>query len=426
MTTLKQKIKNDVIEHYLKSNDFNGISFHSLTSKYSNDESAIISALKELIETDDIDMEYPEYHPNPHIKAFSGIPKQDQIKRLSNIDSLRYACVYPSSSLLAVTVDHTKYVDSPYTMELLLGAGQLDFRSFDVSVLEFYRNDPRYSYENNDISGKIYAKGDYYEDGKMKESDQVFLQTFGFSYDEDLNRAVAVFLRYLHDLSSEHQQIWKTKELTGKYNLHPDYFRSSILGEYGQKLSIFRALLKELKIINEMCNKMGKPNLFRNDFLGEDLRGFGFLLRPTLLEYNSFVHLLDKIMSDNINKDFFRNDLSMEIETERSDGKIVVSQKGTIALLKEWFDRYFIPEDSRPIEEMKSVFQKVRKLRMKPAHSVNEDAFDQKYFRMQRDLIMEAYNAIRTIRLIFANFPEVKLDPPKISKMLFEGRIWDI
>jgi len=426
MITLKEQIKKDVISHYLQSNDFNGIPYRSLNSKYSGDDDIIISDLKELLEEDEIDMEYPEYHANPHIKAFSGIPRQDQIERLSNTASLHYACVYPSRSLLSKTIDFRKYKDRPYTMELIQGAGQLDFRSFDVSVLEFYRNDPRYSYGNDDIRGKIYAKDGFHENDSMMKSDQIVLKTFGFSYNENLDRAVAVFLRYLHDLSLEHQQLWKAKELSGEYDLHPDYFGNAILGEYRQKLSIFRALIKELKIINEMCDRIGKPGLFRNDFHDEELRGFGFLLRPTLLEYNSFVLLLDKVMSDNINKKFFENDLLMETEIERSDGKIVVSQKGTIALLREWFDEYFVPEDNQPIEEMIEIFKKVRKLRMKPAHSVNEDVFDQKYFRMQRELINDAYKAIRTIRLIVANFPEVKRDPPKISRMVFEGKIWDI
>ncbi len=425
MIGIKDKIKEDVTSHYLQSNDFNGISFRSLSSKYSDDGNDVIATLKELLEEDAIDMQYPEYHPNPYIKAFSGIPKPDQIERLSNKESLHYACAYPSRSLLLEKVDNTIYKGKPYTMELALGAGQLDFRSFELSVLEFYRNDPRYSYKTNDIGGKIYAKDEFYENDSMMKSDRVFLQTFGFSYNKNLDRAVAVFLRYLHDLSPEHQQLWKAKEIPGEYHLHPDYYRNALQGDYGRKISIFIALIKELKIINEMCDRLGKPGLFRNDFQDSKPKGFGFLLRPTLSEYNSFVLLLDQVMSDNIYRKFFENDLSMESEVERSDGKIIVSQKGTIVLLKEWVERYFVPEDNRPIEEMIQVFKKVRKLRMKPAHSVNEDAFDQKYFKMQRELIKGAYKAIRTIRLIFANFPEVKQDPPKISTMLFEGKIWD-
>lgn len=423
---MKNKILKAVTSHYLQSNDFNGIAYRSLISKNFDNEDIIISSLRELLEEDKIDMAYPEYHPNPHIKAFSGIEKKDQIERLTNKESLKQTCVYPSQALLSEVVDPTKYSDRPYTKELVLGAGQLDFRSFDVAVLEFYRNDPRYYYENDDIRGKIYAKDDYYESDTMMESDQVFLQTFGFSYSKNLDRAVAVYLRYLHDLSSEHQQIWKSKELSGKYSLHPDYFRNTILGDFGEKISIFDAFIKELEIINYMCEKMGKPNLFHKTFVDEKPRGFGFLLRPTLSEFNFFVHLLDKMISDNINKRFFKDDLALENENERSDGKIIITQKSTLVLLEEWLQKNFIPEDSKPIEDMITTFKKVRKLRIKPAHLVNEDVFDQKYFKQQRELIKDSYKAIRTIRLIFANFPGVKENPPEISRLLFEGKIWDI
>jgi hypothetical protein len=260
----------------------------------------------------------------------------------------------------------------------------------------------------------------------MRESDKALLQTFGFSYSDQFDRSVAVFLRYLHDLTPEHQQIWKSKELEGQYRLHPDYYRSSILGEWGTRHSIFDAFTLELEIINNMSEKMGKPHLFRHTYRDSRPREFGFLLRPTLHEFNSFALLLDKFMSDNINKEFFKGDIELENETERDDGKIIVSQKGTIQLLEQWVEKYFKPADPQPILEMISSFKKVRKLRQKPAHSVKENEFDQKYFKDQRRLVIEAYDSVRTLRLILANHPEVKADPPEIDQMLFQGKIWDI
>ena len=68
----------------------------------------------------------------------------------------------------------------------------------------------------------------YYQDSHMKESDKIILQSFGFCYEKStMNRAIAVFYRYLADLTPEHQQIWKFKLLPGDYFLHPDYARSS-------------------------------------------------------------------------------------------------------------------------------------------------------------------------------------------------------
>lgn len=260
----------------------------------------------------------------------------------------------------------------------------------------------------------------------MPEHDKVLLQTFGFAYDNDLNRYVAVFLKYLSDLSPEHQTIWSSKEIKGDIKLHPDYYAYSIEGSWGTKMSIFEAFVQELKIINEMSITIGKPNLFRECYGLEMLTGFGFLLRPTESEFNDFIHLLDKMMSDNINKIFFKNDIDLEFEETRSDGKIIVSQKGSIQLLELWINKYFRTPDKTKIDTMISTFKKVRKLRQKPAHRVNTNSFNQDIFRKQRDIVIDAYDAIRTLRQILANHPSVKIKPPKISPQLFKGEIWDI
>ena len=59
-----------------------------------------------------------------------------------------------------------------------------------------------------------------------------------------------------------------------------------------------------------MATAMGCPSLFRHEYdeHGEKRpRKFGFIIRPTLEEFNSFVLLLDKMLSDDIHKDFFQH-----------------------------------------------------------------------------------------------------------------------
>ena len=68
----------------------------------------------------------------------------------------------------------------------------------------------------------------------------------------------------------------------------------------------------------------------------------------------------------------------------------------------------------------------MRKLRQKPAHKVSADLFNQDIFKKQREIIIDAYSAVRTLRLILANHPKVRLNPPKINERLFKGEIWDI
>ncbi|APG27027.1 AAA family ATPase [Syntrophotalea acetylenivorans] len=422
---MNQTVIDKITKHYLESGDFNGYPVYALKKKYEiNDESAK-ALLRELILSRKIDVVFGNIHPNPHIKAFSDTSAEQQIEFLEQLEFVDHFCLYPSKETLSQFVQRPDYSSEPYTEQLALGEGQLDFRVFDLSVLEYYRNDPRYHYQTDFINGQISVTNEHYESESMPEHDQVLLQTFGFAHDKNLNRAVAVFLRYLSDLSPEHQAIWKYKELKGDYQLHPDYLRNS-MGHWGTRISIFEAFSQEMQLINEMANLIGKPPLFRQTYEHEYPRNFGFLLRPTLAELNAFVLLLDQLMSDNLNKKFFSPELELEQDHAREDGRVEVRRKGTIALLDEWVHHYFQPENPEPLDRMIATFRKVRSLRQKPAHSIREDVFDQKYFRDQRSLIMDAYGAIRTLRLVLANHPNVKANAPKINKFLYEGKIWSI
>lgn len=413
-------------DHYLASGDFNGLPVRELFTDEAGQE-AVRKALARLMQAGSLTMEFGKSHQNPYIKAFP--PHPEIAKHLASLaeSDLTHACAYPSPSVLAKRIKKSQSQDRPFTRRLMLGEAQLNFHAFDLSVLEFYRNDPRYHYETNDIGGWISVR-DAYSDpaiepntAKMHKRDQVFLQSFGFGYDDDMDRAVVVFTCYLADLSPEHQQIWNAKRLDGTYRLHPDYYRNSILGDWGTKISIFEAFTSELKHINAMVKLMRKPPLFRNEF---EIRpkGFSFLVRPTTKELNDFVLLLDQMMSDNLNKDFFRGDLALEIDSPRDDGKIVVTAKGTIQLLEQWFQKMMRFSDPKPFNESMATFRMVRKLRQAPAHKAEDNTFDQKLFKEQRSIVMKAYGAVRTIRLMLANHPAVS--KYKVPDELFKGEIW--
>ena len=410
-------------EFYLNSRDFNGYPGHHIHRQHGQSYEAIRKLFADLVADGRGTIVFGDLHPNPHIRAFADEPPEEQLKKLESTP-VEHACLYPSPQHLSSVVSHADYQDRPFSRELALGAGQLESRSFDLTVLESYRNDPRYHYDNNDIRGKICVTDEFYESDQMHEKDQVILETFGFSYDEQMNRAVAAFLIYLSRLSPEHQQIWNSKRLPGDFKLHPDYYRTSILGAWGSGISIFNAFTKELKIVNLMCGAIGRPALFRDTFENNRPRNFSFLVRPTQEEFNDFVMTLDKMMSDNINKKFFKDEVATETEEERDDGKIAVRQKGTIAILADWLAVRGYPNDPKPLDDMIAAFKQVRKLRQKPAHSVRADVFDQTFFHKQRELVVSAYAAIRTLRLIFAKHPAVKGADIKIPHVILKGNIW--
>jgi hypothetical protein len=413
---LRDDFINMVTEHYLKSKDFNGIPVRTVRETLKLSDVNCRELIRELIQDDVISVVYGDVHPNPFIKALREEEKDKQIGKLNQLQE--NTCIYPAPAHLKRTVNPADYAGRPFDLKLALGEAQLSFYSFDLSVLEIYHNDPRYSYESDDISGTI-----CYKDEGMKEADRILLESFGFSFGPNLERAVAVFLRYLSRLSAEHQQIWNAKLIDEKYLLHPDYYRSSILGEWPEKVSVFDAFVEELHHINAMCGRIGWPPLFNDDYWeGKKPKEFCFMLRPTSKKYNEFVEMLDKMLSQNLNVDFFRNEVPIEYEETRRDGKVSVGLKGTIRLLDEFLKNKFITRERKDIEEMIEMFKEVRRLRRGSAHRINEDAYDPEFYSKQRNLIIKAYAGVRLIRLLLANHPAVK--GYGVPDWLFYEKIW--
>jgi hypothetical protein len=234
-------------------------------------------------------------------------------------------------------------------------------------------------------------------------------------------------LRDLVGLSPPHQQIWKAKELSGAYDLDPAYYRPSIIEANPQGSSIFAAFLAELARINRLAEAMGRRRLIVEDYSVNSERkprNFGFLIRPTLEEFSAFVHTLDKLLSENINRGFFGNDIAFETETVRSDGKTIVQPKGSLRILDEWVTDVLRPPNLDRWRAADSTFRGVRRLRQRPAHALDVNVFDHKYTSDQRELIGEAYMAVRTLREALEAHPAGAKTEMKVPRWVQEGNIW--
>ena len=84
---------------------------------------------------------------NPSIIQLGFESEDNQIERLNNLENEPF-CLYPRPAHLKKVVNRSEYANEPYKLELAFGCPQLDFRSFDLSVLEYYRNDPRLHVRN--------------------------------------------------------------------------------------------------------------------------------------------------------------------------------------------------------------------------------------------------------------------------------------
>ncbi len=255
----------------------------------------------------------------------------------------------------------------------------------------------------------------------LNPSDQIFIEHFGFGFGDGGIRAVAVLLTDLVKLTPEHQQIWKAKMLGGhyKYRLHPE-FQRSILGDFYEKESIFSAFLKELEVIKEMSEKISGVSLINKTFdYDEKPENFGFLILPTLREYELFCHTLDRMMSDNLNKEFFKDKIT---EFDLSEGETMEKiDNQLIRKLEIWINKTVRFFDHDPKDEMFKTLREIRGLRSKPAHSHFKNEWNLRFYEDQKKLIKQAYTAIRTLRLILANHRNTK--SVEVPDWLFKGEI---
>ncbi len=346
----------------------------------------------------------------------------EQAEKLEADADARYV-LYPTPRLLATRVDASDYSGRPYSLRLALGAGQLEYESFDLAVLEHYRRDPRYQLSTNDIQATLSVRDEAYDSPGFPEKHKVHIQHFGYCYTKDHRRAVSAFLTDLDRLTPEHQQLWKTHSVEGNFQLHPDYYKSAILGDWGQGISLRDALAEELRIINAMCAAIGWPPLFRKAD-GELPPELSFLLRPTAAALNEFVLALDKVISENLNPAFFPGSIPRKTERDVGDNRVEVQQRGTLAMLEEWLAKAFRTSDPAPLTEAIGIFKRVRKLRQKPAHAIDDDRYDEALFDEQRLLFLDAYKALRTLRLVIQNHPRAVPVLKEIDERVESGQIW--
>ena len=391
------------VQYYLESGDFNGLPLDKIFGTQTKNIEGIKEFLKPLIGEQRITVRCDEVDTNPFIKRMADLPPDKEVARLNEWKG-GILTAYPTQKEMATRIRREDFVGRPFTLEMALGAAWLDFRAFDLGVLEQYRNDPRYYYQVSDTHGSICVHHEY----GMKESDKVFLEHFGFAYDDAMNRAVAVFLTDLRKLSPEHQRIWEARRLEGKYKLHPIFWKTQVKGIWVNESVVTDAILWEMHLINEYSKKMGRPPLFHKTFWEtERPRNFCFLIRPTAKEFMEFCQTLDKMMSENINRKFFRGEVPERHETVREDGKVEVTTKGTIALLKEWLSKNWHPKDPAAFEDGFSIFKEVRNLRNPQAHKLIDDTFDQKYLADQRMLLSRVYEIMHALRFILGSHPRI-------------------
>lgn len=229
---------------------------------------------------------------------------------------------------------------------------------------------------------------------------------FGTAYCPSGTPVVAVILFDLGELSKEHQHYWTSYEIHQECQPAPDFIAQNFNAKPSQRISPFTALLAEIQEVNNICKLMGEPNLFRSTYKPYALPKFGWITNPTANDFHFFVHELDKLLSDNINKQFFKD----KVAPKDTKGH----EKGTLNLLREYLQSPALGVPSPNVRQVCKPLRKVRKGRQIPAHEIYANKFDTNYLEQQRKLVKEVLNAIHLLRMVLAKYAIPKgYVPPK-------------
>jgi hypothetical protein len=396
-TALESGLVKEIVQGYLNSGDFNGVGLAGLLQ---HSDPKALGAIRNLVQHNILEI-VSEKWDFPFIKrtAARDISAQLEVLQPDNITAI---CLYPTVKCMKRALPRGYGRNRPFTRLLALGHPQLEPMFFELGVLHRYQADPRYLFDFKDLAGDISITDTHYRSREMSVADKVLVSSFGLGKCPRGGRAVVVFLRYLSPLTSRHQQHWASHRLRGKCKVESNYYRRSVYGEWTKGISVYAAILQEFLHINKMCALIGLPQLFKRDFVDEPPKGFGLLMKTTREEYLGFAHTLDKLISENLNPDFFTAQRILLTDAETGD------RKGTLRLLQEWLKTRIRMEDSSGVATLMKSLKLVRGERQPRAHTVVRDDFSPKYQTMKEELIRGVYTSIYNIRCFFQTHPDAR------------------
>ena len=220
-------------------------------------------------------------------------------------------------------------------------------------------------------------------------------------------------------LPEKHQRIWREFLIDRECRMCDDFFTATILGQPPEAISVYGAIIHEQLEINKLFELMDRPTLFRDTYDERWPRGFSVFAKPTQEGFNDFVHLLDKMMSENIDVSAFGVDVARHSRVKVGEGEFERRQKGSIAMLEAWLSQRYPALSSEERCAVIEPLKKVRDLRHRPAHTIVADRYDKQFHNLQDKLVWEVYGAVSKLREILSCDPLASdYDPPT-----WEGRL---
>lgn len=309
-------------------------------------------------------------------------------------------CLYPTPKAMkahAPALTHTH----PYRDRMTMGGGTLELAFFDLAALEGYVNDPNFTFEFGDgFKFSTAPASDYNDDDLLNlEAGYAYDHTVDYRGDEAIRRYWTAFLCDLVDLPARHQTRLSTFERGGKdLSPHPDWWQRQIGGRWLDHIGPFTKILCELKAINELWNIAYDADLFATI---DRPRAWGWVLRPTTGSWNEFIHLTDKLLSDNLRPKGL--DAAGAPKTDARGNNM-----GTLGRLQELI---LASSSTATVEGVRSVLEplrQVRKERQAPAHKIADTVTDGNVVNRQRDLLRDIAYSLDAVRAFVQTHPAVR------------------
>lgn len=387
-----------ICEAYLESPDFNGLRFDGT---HADERREAI----DLVRTGSVQVVSEEDFLNPSIRPWPSLRDvEEQVASIESLGDGRSAlCLYPTAAVLKDRAAG-RYPDRPYQQRMAEGRGTLELAYFEFPVLEQYRNDPRFYFLFDDFGADAVIGDDAYADESEPAHDKIIMNHIGFAYDlsryelaepdTPIVRRVCAFYGDLAKLSARHQQRWQTYQLEDEAQLHPHpVWWGQEMGHWADGLGPFDRLFMELEALSTLYERaFGKP-LLR---VTERPDGFGWILRATQHEWDSFVQQLDKLLSENI-----EHDALTAAGVRRKDE--ADQPVGTLKRIEMLLLDKRIPADA--VRRVLQPLRDVRAARQAPAHALRTNVTNTTFVRRQVELLEEVNFSIEHLRRLFQTHP---------------------
>lgn len=395
LSALATQLLKSIQEMFLNSGDFNGFHLHGelITS-------STINAAIELLEKGVVEVISGQDFPNMHIRPWKSVRTvREQVLDLNELQPDDYGlCLYPTEMAMNGVALAELFDNAPFQTAMARCKGAtLEPAYFSTDVLEAYRNDARYRFNMGDFGVDLGISDEAYSNEEEPDKDKVSLVHLGFAYDfsksqEDSSegpiiRRVVAFYGDLDDLTSEHQQRWSSYQVPSNGLVpHPVWYRSQ-MGEWIDGIGPFGRLGHELGSLNDLFERVWGEKLFSTSRLPDE---FGWILRPDQREWDSFIHLFDKLLSENLRHAAF------DAAGVPKKGKKDPQRFGTIKRLHEFMVMNRVEEEVatwgvKPLRE-------VRAARQRPAHALRNNVTDLTLVRKQKDLLRDVNEVLINLR----------------------------